>query len=89
MKVNAVKCNNCRQTVYSRSRHDFRTCSCFRNEVGSTGIAVDGGRDYFKFLHGDAATYEVVELDIRATDEVLYDDWNKGFDNYGVLNEVG
>mgnify|MGYP003661971083 CR=1 FL=1 len=89
MKVSAVRCNHCRQTVYSRARHDFRTCKCFHNEAGSTGVAVDGGRDYFKLLYGDAGSYEVLELDIRATDEVLYDDWNKGFNNYGILNEDG
>lgn len=38
---NAVKCNNCEDTIESKHRHDFVTCSCGR-------VSVDGGSAYLR-----------------------------------------
>lgn len=37
--LNAIKCLNCQDIIYSRDRHDFKSCKC-------TKVAVDGGLDY-------------------------------------------
>ena len=49
MKVNAIKCPKCGDTIYSRSRHDMHWCSC-------QNVAIDGGSDYVKlsFKEGPA-----------------------------------
>ncbi len=47
---NRAKCKNCGDVIESKYRHDFVSCSCFRNEEGSTGIAIDGGTDYFRWI---------------------------------------
>jgi len=43
---NAVQCNNCGDVIESKHCHDFVSCSCFKNETGNKGIAVDGGLEY-------------------------------------------
>jgi Zn finger protein HypA/HybF involved in hydrogenase expression len=62
MKIikNAVRCLTCGDTIESKHRHDFVTCSCGR-------ISVDGGHDYLKrsFVPGceyeDVGEYEEIE----------------------------
>lgn len=57
---NAARCDGCGDTIESRHRHDFRTCSC-----GS--LSVDGGLDYQRVLFmpevpfTDLCEYEEVE----------------------------
>ena len=39
--TNKVKCLLCLDTIESKHRHDFVTCSC-------GNVSVDGGKDYFR-----------------------------------------
>jgi len=55
MKVKAIRCLDCGETVWSRHRHDLRFCSC-----GKCGI--DGGRDYTRTL----GVGEVVEINVES-----------------------
>lgn len=78
MKVSAIKCNKCGDTVYSRARHDFRSCTC-------EAVAIDGGRDYTK-VSGSEFTFVELDLgDITASD--IYNDWNKRIDKLGLIKE--
>lgn len=45
---NRAKCANCGDIIESTHRHDFVTCSCFKNVVNTTGIFLDGGHDYWR-----------------------------------------
>ena len=48
MKIYAYECGICGDKIFSRARHDYRSCSC-------KSIAVDGGFDYNKItysIHG-------------------------------------
>lgn len=74
MKVTAIQCNHCKDIVYSRARHDMRWCSCGQS-------AIDGGRDYGRVV-GDI---EVFELDVGATEEELYNDWNRSRNKLGMI----
>jgi hypothetical protein len=76
MKVRAVVCSKCKDTIYSRARHDFRWCSC-----GKT--FVDGGMDYIRF--GGEPMETLPEIEVNATQEELFKDWNKGTDKYGII----
>jgi predicted phosphodiesterase len=39
--TNKIRCKKCGDIIESKTRHDFRTCSC-------GAVAVDGGCDYLK-----------------------------------------
>ncbi len=54
MIVSGVKCPECGDEIWSRSRHDFRWCSCEKTFV-------DGGREYLRY--GGSAKIEVVKID--------------------------
>lgn len=79
MKVNAVRCRECGDTIYSRARHDFRECSC-----GSS--FVDGGSFYLRYGGCASAPFEI---DIKVTDErELYKDWNNSKDKFGLIKGI-
>lgn len=83
MRINAIKCLKCGDIIYSRSRHDFRWCSC-------ESCAVDGGFDYLKIV-GNKENWEFKRINVlenKTDDEakkILFEDWNKGKNKYGVL----
>ncbi len=76
----AIKCKLCGDTIYSRTRHDFRWCSC-------KSIAIDGGFDYCRVI-GELDNIEKVKpFKLSITKGDLYIDWNKGIDKYGLIKE--
>ena len=77
MKVSAIVCKGCGDTIYSRARHDMHFCTC-----GLVGI--DGGRAYIKIC-GEPENYKLISLEVKATDKQLYDDWNKQLDKFGTI----
>ena len=79
MKLKAVHCHGCHDRVYSRAAHDFRHCSC-----GS--VFVDGGREYFKYGCVPNAEFDITEVEVEASLQDLYDDWNEMHDKYGIIN---
>ena len=86
MIVKAIKCKNCGDIIYSRSRHDFHWCSC-------KSCAIDGGFDYLKIVGqpNDWQSIDVTVLPLESEDnikKILFDDWNKGTDKYGVIHET-
>jgi hypothetical protein len=77
MKLWAIKCPTCHDTIFSRARHDFRACSC-------EAVFIDGGFDYTRY-GGDNAT--LIEIEIDATKQQLYNDWNNRIDKLGIIHE--
>lgn len=73
MKVTAVTCSHCGNTIYSRAIHDFRTCTC-----GETFI--DGGPEYVRTNASETETVRV-----NCTKENLYKDYNLGINKYGII----
>ena len=53
---NKVRCLNCTDIIESLHTHHFVVCSCWKNEVGNKGIAVDGGKEYLRRV-GDLGGY--------------------------------
>lgn len=81
MKIQAVKCINCGDIIFSRCRHDFKSCFCGK-------ISVDGGFDYCKISAEDLNQLLRMEVDLPLTKQELYDDWNCPYlKNYGNLIE--
>ena len=81
MKIKAIKCLNCCDTVYSRTVHDFRECSCQQ-------VFVSGGFSYFKYGAIPGAEYETMVVDVDISLEILHDDWNAMRDEYGIIKEL-
>lgn len=79
MKVNAIKCPDCKDIVYSRSRHDFRWCSC-------QAVAIDGGLDYMKITFTNQLP-ERLEIEVDATKNDLFEDWSTKADKHGIIKE--
>jgi len=75
MKINAIKCPQCSEIIYSRARHDMQWCSC-------GDVAIDGGFEYRKICFKDK-TPESLEIDLNVTKQMLYDDWNLNKNKYG------
>lgn len=48
--LNSIKCLHCNEVITSRSRHDFKFCTC-------KSVAVDGGEAYLRRL-GQRSDYE-------------------------------
>ena len=77
LKVNAIECPKCHETLYSRARHDYRTCSCGE-------VAIDGGFDYIRVSFKKQEPVEK-EVWVLVSIKELYQDWNSKADKYGVI----
>lgn len=77
MKISAIKCPSCGDIVYSRARHDFRSCSC-------SEISIDGGFNYTKICYKKVFP-ERLDLDLDLSFAELFEDWNLGIDKYGLI----
>ncbi len=77
MNVTAIKCPDCKDTVFSRAQHDFRWCSC-------KSVAVDGGFEYLKISFTKELP-ERFEITVDATKKDLYDDWSSEKNKYGII----
>ena len=77
--VKAIKCPECNCTIFSRARHDMRSCLCGK-------VSIDGGFDYVKlnFPNGKAIP-EIFDLEIDQTPMELFEDWNRSEDKYGLI----
>lgn len=79
-RIRGMVCPQCKDFVFSRARHDMRSCTC-------KAIAVDGGREYLKVswdpskTHITPSTYRY----ITQSDAVLLRDWNFSKDKYGII----
>lgn len=83
MKIKALKCKRCGSIIYSRSYCDCRWCKC--NTYG-----VDGGyKNEMKIkIKGELTNdYEIIELNIKATEQDLYLDYMKSTNKFGVVYE--
>ena len=79
MKIRAIKCIKCGDTIYSRANHDYATCSC-------GGCSIDGGQENKWFrVSGDADCIEDASFELDVTLEELYNDWNTGADKHGKV----
>lgn len=77
MKINAVKCKECGDIIWSRAQHDFHWCSC-------DSVAVDGGPRLERIL-GEPKDYETLEIDLPITEREAYNDWNFGKNKLGII----
>jgi hypothetical protein len=77
--VKAVCCEECNTTVYSRTMEDMRECECGR-------VVVYGGFKNFKYeIRDDKAKFKKLNVDLNATPDDLYRDYEKMEDKFGLI----
>jgi hypothetical protein len=79
----AYQCPDCEEILYSRCPRDTHSCQC-------GGLTISDGL-YNPTLYGEYADSphlitDTIEVD--ATEEELYEDWNQGIGYYGRMYEV-
>lgn len=87
MKLKAWECSKCKDLIFSRSRHDMRSCSC-------GAFFVDGGFDYCKMSFDPKVVEKYgngkfVEIKVKATREELHNDWNLQKNKFGLIKGKG
>jgi len=65
MKIQAIKCPNCGDIIYSLHRHDFQKCKCGK-------IYIDGGFDYTRIgCSTDIDPHKIEYITIKRTKKQL------------------
>ena len=75
MNIKAYRCKVCEDILFSRAKHDYRTCSCGK-------ISVNGGIEYLRVTSTNQFP-DKVDLDVDVTEEELFADWNSRRDEFG------
>lgn len=65
---NKAQCKNCLEIIESTYRHDWVCCSCYRNELGNSGIFIDGGVDDYCRRGGNLDNF-INKSEYKETDE--------------------
>lgn len=82
VKVTCVTCPKCGDTIYSRARHDYRSCSC-------DSVFIDGGFDYVRMgWHPELGEEPKVfnKFIMNCSRKDMYNDWNFNINKYGKLD---
>ena len=81
-EVASIQCKNCKDIIYSRDHHDFRSCSC-------RDVSIDGGFNYVKicFKSGEEVP-KITKIMINASKKQLFDDWNKRKNKFGLIKNT-
>lgn len=79
MKVKAVTCNRCGDTMYSRAANDMRWCGCDQ-------VSIDGGFERTA-INGTPGTYTEKEIEVSATVKELFNDWERDEDKFGMIKK--
>lgn len=61
--MSIARCRHCGDVIESKSQHDWVCCSCFSNEVNTTGIFLDGGEEYIRY-GGNLGNVEWIECEV-------------------------
>jgi len=82
--VKAIKCPYCKDTVYSRARHDFKVCRC-------GNCFIDGGLKYTRvgWTEEDKPPPIVFELEVNSNEIKLHNDFYQSTDKFGVIPDNG
>lgn len=81
-KVISITCPKCGYTIFSRTRHDCRSCFC-------KSVNIDGGFEYTKVgFDPKLEPPQPKEMEVSQTPKELYDDWNDGTEKFGFIPPV-
>lgn len=78
--IKVITCPRCNTTIYSRAHHDFHSCLC-------KAYSIDGGFEYTRICFPPDAEKgpECFEIEVDATKQELYDDWNNSLNKFGII----
>lgn len=78
MRIKAIVCEGCGDTVYSRTEEDWRECNC-------GAVSTTGGQAYTKYEMHEKTSYKKVIINVDTSAEILYNDWKDMLDVYGLI----
>jgi len=94
--INASKCLMCGDTIFSRSRHDFRSCYCgnlsvdggpfYHDDSGMIGGEKYGRRMVYitNMIEIDNVKIDLAAIDLNNIEKILFNDWNQRKNEYGI-----
>jgi collagenase-like PrtC family protease len=80
MQIRAIKCKKCNAIIYSRTRHDYRSCLCKKN-----AISIDGGQSDYVRIIGEPNQIIDLTFPLNVTPYELYQDWNREKNHLGLI----
>ena len=78
MKINAVYCDKCKEIIYSRTKRDYRSCSC-------SNVSVDGGFELFKVNFKDNNYLKLKLRGNKLLKQILF--YDRTYGNRNILDE--
>lgn len=78
IKINAIQCLECGDIIYSRTRHDYRRCSC-------GACAIDGGFEYTRVVANKLKCVKRMKIKLETVHQELFDDWNEHINEFGLI----
>ena len=90
IEIRAGKCENCGDTIYSRTQHDCMHCTCGATFIDG-GSAIVNDEDSYGYIRiKGTLTPTTVKLhnflSIEEAKKGLYDDWNNRINKYGRVH---
>jgi len=79
MIVKAIECPVCGDKIYSRCDGDKQNCCC--------GYASISGHPTEPTLSPLIEDIELIDLEVNATENDLFIDWNLKYDQFGIISE--
>ena len=78
MRIRSLRCGKCGDKIFSRARHDFRTCTC-------GGLFIDGGFDYRRWGGEQIDLAKDTWIEVDATRKELLQDYYSGENKFGLI----
>lgn len=83
MLISCIECPTCRDKVFSRARHDCRSCSCGE-------VYIDGGLEgYYQRVGFKEIPPNRVDVEVDTYKADLYFDWCDDENKFGVITPLG
>ena len=93
--INAIKCEKCGNTIYSRANHDFTYCPCraIYVDAGNQSISKEDSNKICGVgrVGGNPKEYTFCEISlgefktVKEASQILYNDWNTHSNKYGLV----
>jgi hypothetical protein len=89
MKLIAIQCVECKDIVFSRSRHDMRFCSCGESAIDGgphrANYAIDKLKNTGSYIKVSGAAPRMITIEVDLEMHDLIEDYNSGSGELGLI----
>jgi hypothetical protein len=89
MKLIAIQCDNCKDIVFSRARHDMQFCSCKRVAIDGgphrANYAIDKLKGVGSYIKITGEKYRKITIDVNLEMQDLIEDYNTDPGELGII----